>query len=211
VLLAVSDTGAGMTPEVQARAFDPFFTTKAVGAGSGLGLSMVYGFVKQSQGHVRVYSEPGAGTAVKLYLPRARENETRVAEPARPRETPRGSERVLLVEDDAIVRQHVVAQLAGLGYRVVDVEDGPSALAVLRSGEPFDLLFTDMVMPGGMGGRELAEAACRLRPGLPVLFTSGYTEDSMVIEGRLGRGVHLLHKPYRRNELATKLREALGR
>jgi PAS domain S-box-containing protein len=211
VMLVVSDTGTGMTPEVQARAFDPFFTTKGVGGGSGLGLSMVYGFVKQSKGHVRVYSEPGTGTAVKLYLPRASALETRVAERTRTLETPRGSERILLVEDDAMVRQHVVAQLTELGYRVVDVEDGPSALAILIGGEPFDLLFTDMVMPGGMGGRELAEAACRLRPGLPVLFTSGYTEDTMVMEGRLERGVHLLHKPYRRNELATKLREALAR
>jgi PAS domain S-box-containing protein len=208
VMIAVSDTGVGMTEEVRARAFDPFFTTKAVGRGSGLGLSMVFGFVKQSRGHVRLYSEPGQGTTVRLYLPRAAAEPPAVAS-AVPEGLPRGAEAVLLVEDDTQVREHAARLLESLGYRVLAAPDGPSALALLREGKAVDLLFTDVVMPGGMNGRELADAARALRPGLPVLFTSGYTENAIVHHGRLDRGVLLLAKPYRRGELAAKLRQAL--
>ncbi|MEX0808812.1 MAG: PAS domain-containing protein [Dongiaceae bacterium] len=209
VMVAVSDTGSGMAPGVLARAFDPFFTTKEVGKGSGLGLSMVYGFVKQSRGHVNVYSEPGQGTTVRLYLPEAdgQAATDAIVEASPP---PGGSEKILLVEDDDLVREHVRVQVETLGYRVVAVANGPDAVATLQADADFDLLFTDVVMPGGMNGRELADEARRIRPDLPVLFTSGYTEDAIMHHGRLDPGVHLLSKPYRRQELATKIRIALG-
>jgi PAS domain S-box-containing protein len=207
VKIAVTDTGSGMPPEVVARAFEPFFTTKEVGRGSGLGLSMVYGFVKQSGGHVKIYSEPGHGTVVKLYMPRARALGAVEAVPKLPEM--RGTGTILAVEDDELVRRRVEGQLAALGYKVIAAHDGPSALAVLRGQEPIDLLFTDVVMPGGMDGGELAEAARALRPELPVLFTSGYTERGIVQRGRLEPGIHLLNKPYRRQELAEKVREML--
>jgi PAS domain S-box-containing protein len=208
VLIAVSDTGTGMAPEVRDRAFEPFFTTKAHGAGSGLGLSMVFGFAKQSRGHVQLYSELGQGTTVKLYLPRA-------AEPAPSLQEPAGStafggqECILVVEDNALVREHVTSLLKGLGYRVIVAPDATKALETLRTGEPVDLLFTDIVMPGGMDGRQLGEAARSLRPGLPVLFTSGYTEMAVTRQGRLDGPMHLLNKPYRRIDLASKLRSLL--
>ncbi len=210
VMVAVSDTGIGMDDATMRRAFEPFFTTKEVGKGSGLGLSMVYGFVKQSNGHVRLYSEPGQGTTVKLYLPRAPEAADAAARPGAEGALPVGQERVLLVEDDELVRAHVGRLLAGLGYRVVAVRDGPAALARLREDDGFDLLFTDIVMPGGIDGRQLAEAARRLHPGLPVLFTSGYAENAIIHQGRLAPGVHLLQKPYRRQDLAEKIRLALA-
>jgi len=214
VLLAVSDSGQGMEPAVLARAFEPFFTTKDFGQGSGLGLSMVYGFVKQSRGHVRIYSEPGQGTTVRLYLPRAPAagagagGAGEQGEPAAEART--GGERILLVEDDPLVRGHVSQQLESLGYAVISANDGASALAILEGGAPCDLLFTDLMMPGGMNGRQLAEAARRLRPSLPVLYTSGYTETSVMRRGDLEPGVPLLQKPYRRAELAAKLRGALN-
>lgn len=210
VMIAVSDNGNGMDSATLDRAFEPFFTTKGVGKGSGLGLSMVYGFAKQSRGHVRIYSEPGEGTTVKLYLPCAATGET-AARTAVGEATPeQGNERILLVEDDDLVRDHVTGQLIGLGYTVVAVSSGREAMAVLDRGEPFDLLFTDIVMPGGMNGRQLADAAKTLRPGLPVLFTSGYTENAIVHHGRLDRGAYLLTKPYRRHELAEKIRFVLA-
>jgi PAS domain S-box-containing protein len=209
VLVAVADTGAGMAPDVVDRAFEPFFTTKEVGKGSGLGLSMVYGFTKQSGGHVKVYSELGFGTVVKLYLPRAREREQPEVERHGDTELDRGAERILLVEDDDLVREHVERQLQSMGYRVTAVRDGASALDVMRHDPNFDLLFTDVVMPGGMNGRQLAEAVHEIRPDLPVLFTSGYTENAIVHHGRLDPGVHLIQKPYRRQELAAKLRRLL--
>ncbi|MEX2297587.1 MAG: ATP-binding protein [Dongiaceae bacterium] len=210
VMIAVSDTGTGMTPEVLARAFDPFFTTKDVGKGSGLGLSMVYGFVKQSKGHLSAESVPGAGATIRLYLPEATGVEFTAESVPHAPIPPGGTEKILLVEDDDLVREHVQAQLKALGYRVVAMANGPDAVAILRTGEDFDLLFTDVVMPGGMNGRELADEARQLRPDLPVLFTSGYTEDAILIEGRLDSSVHLLSKPYRRQELATKIRDVLG-
>jgi signal transduction histidine kinase len=208
VMIAVADTGTGMAPEVAARAFEPFFTTKPVDKGTGLGLSMVYGFVKQSGGHVKIYSEPGTGTTVKLYLPRAA-GDGAAAVPAAKTETPRGSERVLVVEDDADVRAYAERQLTELGYAVTAVGSGPAALALLRREPAFDLLFTDIVMPGGMNGRELAQAVTREWPRLKVLYTSGYAENSVIHHGHLEPGVVLLPKPYRRAELAAKVRAVL--
>lgn len=211
LMVAVSDTGTGMPPEVVARAFEPFFTTKGVGQGSGLGLSMVFGFAKQSHGHVKIYSEPGQGTTVRLYLPRAAAGE---GMPPRGRPSAGiagGTERILLVEDDALVRRHVGSQLEALGYRVTAAASGPEALEILQAGRQVDLLFTDVVMPGGMDGRQLAEAVLHLQPGLPVLFTTGYAENAIVHHGRLDPGVHLLNKPYRQQDLAAKLREVLDR
>ena len=189
--------------------FEPFFTTKEIGKGSGLGLSMVYGFVKQSGGHIRIYSEEGHGTTIKLYLPPA----LGVVEAAPPPATTeaRGTETILVVEDDTLVRNFVTAQLQNLGYRTLSAADGPTALAQIKNGEAFDLLFTDIVMPGGMTGRQLAEEAEKLRPGLRVLYTSGYTDDAVAHHGRLDEGVLLLTKPYRRAQLAKMVREALGR
>jgi PAS domain S-box-containing protein len=209
VMVAISDTGAGMAPEIAARAFEPFFTTKPVGRGSGLGLSMVFGFAKQSRGHVKIYSEPGQGTTVRLYLPRAHQAAATVPQPQPAQRVEGGGETVLVAEDDPMVRSHVAALLRDLGYRVIAVADAAAALDTLRGGAAVDLLFTDVVMPGGINGRELAERARALRPGLPVLFTSGYTENAIVHHGRLDPGVLLLAKPYRRRELAAKIRQAL--
>jgi signal transduction histidine kinase len=210
VMLAVSDTGTGIPAEHLRRVFEPFFTTKAKGKGTGLGLSMIYGFVKQSGGHVSVYSEPGAGTTFRLYLPRAPEPARSASH--RPSVAPPmgGSEVVLLVEDDPLVRQYAMEQLTALGYRVVESASGARALAVLQMGEPVDLIFTDVVMPG-MSGRQLADQALALRPGIRVLFTSGYTENAIVHHGRLDPGVQLLSKPYRREDLARMVRDALDR
>jgi PAS domain S-box-containing protein len=209
VMIAVTDNGTGMAPDVVAQVFEPFFTTKDVGKGSGLGLSMVFGFVKQSRGHIKIYSELGHGTTVKLYLPRAK-SERCDADLAGPPSTPSGgTETVLLVEDNDRVRTHVRAQLEGLGYRVVAVRDGPAALDVLRQNAEIDLLFTDIVMPRGMNGRQVADAAQALRPLLRVLFTSGYPESAIFHHGRLDPGIHLLQKPYRRHDLALKVRLVL--
>ena len=212
VLLSVSDTGCGMNPAQLARAFEPFYTTKGAGKGTGLGLSMVYGFAKQSRGHVKLYSEPGEGTTVRLYLPRATGDKAQVAAPttaSRSLHQLRGQALVLVVEDDALVRRHVADQLASLGYRVLQAAQGHEGLALLQQHDDVDLLFTDVVMPGGMNGRELAEAARALRPGLKVLYTSGYTENAIVHHGRLDPGVQLLPKPYRNIDLAAKVHAVL--
>lgn len=209
-MLAVTDTGVGMAPEVLERAVEPFFTTKATGKGTGLGLSMIYGFVKQSRGHMKLYSEIGLGTSVRLYLPRVQADAQQpVDSDTGGGEHPRGGETVLVVEDDAAVRALVTQQLGELGYRVLEASDGASAQEILQSDAEIDLLFTDVVMPGGMTGRKLAEEAVRQRPGLRTLFTSGYTENSIVHQGRLDTGVQLLSKPYKRQDLARKVREAL--
>ncbi|WUR11918.1 PAS domain-containing protein [[Empedobacter] haloabium] len=209
VMLSVTDTGCGMTPEVLQRAFEPFFTTKPEGEGTGLGLSMAYGFVKQSRGHIKIYSEPGQGTSVKIYLPRTMQAET---DDIAPRSGPvtGGSETILVVEDDEGVRHVVLDMLAALGYRVLQAENGEQALRVIESGEPVDLLFTDVVMPGPLRSPELARIAQQLRPDLAVLFTSGYPQNSIVHGGRLDEGLELLSKPYRREELARKLRHVLN-
>ena len=209
VLLAVSDTGGGMTPEVMERAFEPFFTTKPEGRGTGLGLSMVYGFVKQSGGHIKLYSELGHGTTIKLYMPRAVEAESADAQVVTgPIEG--GTETILVVEDDAEVRSTVVEMVSELGYRVLKAVDAQSALAILESGVPVDLVFTDVVMPGPVRSPELAKQAKALHPDIEVLFTSGYTENAIVHGGRLDAGVQLLSKPYSREELARRLRQLLN-
>jgi PAS domain S-box-containing protein len=208
VLLAISDTGCGMSPEVMERAFEPFFTTKPEGRGTGLGLSMVYGFVKQTDGHIHIDSEVGRGTTIQIYLPRALQAEVvRNEVAASPVEG--GTETILVVEDDAAVRATVVEQLTELGYRVLKAHDGRSALAVIQSGLPVDLLFTDVVMPGPLRSPDLARQAKVLLPDLEVLFTSGYAENAIAHGGRLDPGVSLLSKPYRREELALKLRNQL--
>jgi CheY-like chemotaxis protein len=208
VQISISDTGVGMSTEDAARAFEPFFTTKARGQGTGLGLSMVYGFVKQSGGHVAIYSELGHGTVVTLYLRQARGRDEPIV-PVEPRDVAGHGEQILLVEDDELVRAHAVKLLAGLGYGVAAATNGPEALELLRQGVACDLLVTDVIMPGGLTGPRLAEAARAMRPGLPVLYTSGYTENAIIHHGRVDPGINLLHKPYRKPELAAKLRAVL--
>ncbi|HEU0071150.1 MAG TPA: CHASE domain-containing protein [Alphaproteobacteria bacterium] len=208
VMVAVSDSGVGMDAQTAARAFEPFFTTKEVGKGSGLGLSMVYGFAKQSKGHVKIQSEPGRGTVVRLYLPRA-VGETFADMTQARSAAPRGNEKILMVEDDDLVRAHVAAQLRGLGYRVVSVGHGAAAVEALRRSDDYDLLFTDMAMPGGINGAQLAAQARSLRPNLRVLFTTGYADGAAFVQERSDGATPLLRKPYRRDELARKLREVL--
>jgi signal transduction histidine kinase/CheY-like chemotaxis protein len=210
VMVAVSDTGSGIPKEIQDKVFDPFFTTKAVGKGTGLGLSMVYGFVKQSRGHVKIYSEAGRGTTIKLYFPRAMSEAERIADHVSDNIMPIGRETVLIVEDDEMVRESVLNQIKSLGYTTVSATTGVEALAILSSRGNIDLLFTDVVLPGGMNGRRLAEEACRGRPNLKVLFTSGYTENAIIHHGRLDRDILLLTKPYSKGELARILRTALA-
>ena len=208
VMLAVTDTGSGMASEVLAKVFEPFFSTKAEGKGSGLGLSMVYGFVKQSGGHIHIYSTPGQGTTVKLYLPRSLDEEAAAA-PALPQALG-GSETLLVAEDDEGVRATVVELLQQLGYRVLQASDAASALAVLEGGAHVDLLFTDVVMPGPLRSPELARRARELLPDIAVLFTSGYAQDAIVHGGRLNPGLDLLGKPYTQDTLARKLRHVLA-
>lgn len=209
VMLAVSDTGAGMSPEVMARAFEPFFTTKREGEGTGLGLSMVFGLVKQSNGHIRIYSEVGSGTTVKIYLPRCDQAEDDFKTiPFGP--VVGGHETILVVEDDLTVQATAVDMLSALGYRVLKANDGQSALNILQSGLPVDLLFTDVVMPGPVRSPDLAKQAKQLLPNIQVLFTSGYTQNAIVHGGRLDPGVELISKPYRREDLARKIRHMLA-
>ncbi|WP_258808035.1 PAS domain-containing protein [Pseudidiomarina sp. CB1] len=206
--IMISDTGSGMKPEVIRQAFEPFFTTKERGKGSGLGLSMVYGFVKQSHGHIKIYSEVGHGTTVKIYLPRCFSSSDNVATDPSTAIRQGGNESILVVEDDDLVRQHVISQLKELGYQVQPAHSGDEALRLLES-YSFDLLFSDVVMPGELNGPKLVALAQQRYPDMKVLFTSGYTENAIVHHGRLDPGVKLLSKPYRRQELADKIREAL--
>ena len=213
VMLSIADTGNGIPPDQLVHVFDPFYTTKPTGKGTGLGLSMVYGFTKQSGGSVRIDSQVGAGTTVKIYLPRAQDGASEGlagAEDEVPRELG-GREIVLLVEDDELVRRHVAQLLRDLGYRVVAAANGRQALEVVRSDQPLDLLFTDVMMPGGLNGPQLAEQVAALRPDLPVLYTSGYTEDAVVPIDRADGGANLLHKPYSRRKLAERVRQTLLR
>ncbi|MFC3609711.1 response regulator [Stutzerimonas tarimensis] len=209
VMLAVSDTGCGMDAETLERAFEPFFSTKPEGQGTGLGLSMAYGFIRQSGGHIRLYSEPGSGTTIKLYLPR-----TALEEVVPPRQLAGpvvgGRETILVVEDDPAVQATVIDQLSGLGYQVLRASDARGALTILESGLAVDLLFTDVVMPGPMRAPELAREAVRLLPEIVVLFTSGYTQNAIVHGGRLDEGVELISKPYRLEDLARRIRHLLS-
>ena len=215
VVLSVSDTGCGIAPEILERVFEPFFTTKQPGSGTGLGLSMVHGFVKQSGGHIRIYSEVGQGTTVKIYLPRYVQATALAAAPAavepqlRPLVHAKASETVLVVEDNAGVLEFAVSVLEDLGYRVLSARNGPEALGLLKSEASIDLLFTDVVLPEGMTGRQLADAALSLRPKLPVLFTTGYSRNAIVHQGRLDANVNLLSKPYTQVELAETVRALL--
>ncbi len=210
VMIAVRDTGVGMPPEIVARAFEPFFTTKDVGKGTGLGLSMVYGFVKQSGGHARIYSEVGIGTVVRIYLPRsAAVMAAAAAAPTTAPRLPTGSETILFVEDDPMVREHTGRQIVGLGYAVLAAENGADALAMVDDGFVPDLLFTDVVMPGGMNGRQLALRLRERWPRLRVLYTSGYAHGALTIDGEAVPNKYVLGKPYRRRDLAAKLREVL--
>jgi PAS domain S-box-containing protein len=210
VLLVVSDSGTGIAKEDLERVFDPFFTTKEIGKGTGLGLSMVYGFVKQSKGNIRIYSEEGHGTSVKLYLPRSRsDSEGASASSTRRSRIPGGTETILLVEDEAGVREIARLLLKGLGYRVLESGSGPEALDILKKHPDIDLLFTDMVMPGGMTGAELAIRARQRHPKLKVLYTSGYTDTVTVDKELLRNGEQMLNKPYQKRELAERVRGVL--
>lgn len=210
VMLAVSDTGGGMTREVMEHAFEPFFTTKRQGEGTGLGLSMAYGFVKQSEGHIRLYSEAGFGTTVRIYLPCSKQPEADGADTSTHiAPAPGGRETILVVEDDLGVQATVVTMLSQLGYRVLKADNGEQGSVLLRQGHHIDLLFTDVVMPGAVTSTDLAREAKAVYPGIAVLFTSGFTQDTIVHGGRLDPGVHLLSKPYRRDELARQVRWVL--
>jgi len=207
-MIAVSDTGTGIPAGIIDKVFDPFFTSKGPGKGTGLGLSMVYGFVKQSAGHIKIYSEEGHGTTVKMYLPPA-SGASPAAETALSPELVGGDETILVVEDDKLVRDYVLTQLHSLGYVTLSAANAAEALAIVESGQTFDLLFTDVIMPG-LNGRQLADAISKLKPELKVLFTSGYTENAIIHHGRLDEGVLLLAKPYRKSDMAVMIRKALG-
>jgi CheY-like chemotaxis protein len=210
VCLSVTDTGVGMSQAVLARAFDPFFTTKPIGRGTGLGLSMVYGFARQSEGHVRIYSEVGQSTTVKLYLPRYRgtvadEANAVATEPGRAAES---DETVMVIEDESSVRELVIEVLNDLGYRALEAEDGPTGLRILRSQARIDLLVTDVGLPG-MNGRQVAEAAREHRPGLKVLFITGYAENAAMANGFLAPGMEMVTKPFAVETLASRIREMI--
>jgi len=211
VMISVADTGTGMDRATRERAFDPFFTTKAVGKGTGLGLSQVYGFARQSAGHVRIDSEIGKGATVRIYLPRSE----RISKPDAETSTvgvarASAAQTILLVEDDEAVRAYAEQSLRELGYGVLEATNGVAALTTIESDERIDLLLTDIVMPGGIDGRRLAESAARLRPGLGVLFMTGYAPDAVVHQGPLDAREHLIAKPFSFAGLAAKVREALN-
>ena len=208
IIVDVTDTGTGIPDAIRDRIFEPFFSTKEIGRGTGLGLSMVFGFAKQSGGNIEVRSEAGRGTNFRIYLPRAEEGGLRP--PAtEDLQSPGGAETILCVEDDPSVRAYVIAQLQSLGYKVLVASNAAEALAIVDTGAEFDLLFTDIVMPGKLNGRQLAEVMAAQRPSLKVLFTSGYTYDALIRHGRLSSDIPLLVKPYRRAELARMLRLCL--
>ncbi len=210
VMIAVSDTGSGIPPALLERVFEPFFTTKEVGRGTGLGLSMVFGFVKQSGGHIKIYSEEGHGTSVKIYLPRATGLQQTAAEAQVSANIEGGNETILVVEDDSLVRRYVMTQIESLGYTTLEAANASDALQIIYHVPTIDLLFTDVIMPAPMNGRQLVDEALKRRPDLKTLFTSGYTENAIVHHGRLDSGVLLLAKPYRKSELARMIRLALA-
>jgi PAS domain S-box-containing protein len=211
VQLSISDTGVGMPPEVLNRVFEPFFTTKDKGRGTGLGLAMVYGFVKQLGGHVTVYSEPGHGTTINLYFPRADAPSPSAASARIERATdlhPR--ETILVVEDDERVRQLTIRRLKAIGYQVLEASDGPKALEILQRGDAVDLVFTDLIMPGGLSGRDVARHARQLRPNIKVLLTSGYAEELVRGDDLRREQLKVLRKPYQQADLVAALRDVLG-
>jgi PAS domain S-box-containing protein len=208
-LIAVSDTGGGIPAVMLDKVFDPFFTSKGPGKGTGLGLSMVYGFIKQSAGHIKIYSEEGHGTTIRMYLPPGTATSLARGSAAAPGAAG-GHETILIVEDDRLVRGYVLTQLQSLGYVTLEAANAAEALSIVKAGNEFDLLFTDVIMPGAMNGRQLADELQKIKPGLKVLYTSGYTENAIIHHGRLDSGVLLLAKPYRKSELAVMIRTALA-
>jgi CheY-like chemotaxis protein len=211
IAIEISDSGTGIAPEIIDHIFEPFFTTKDYGAGTGLGLSMAFGFVKQSGGHLSVYSEPGLGTTFQLYLPRGVANDALPAGGPTVNALTGGDEIVLMVEDQVKLRRVAVSQLADLGYGVHEAENADAALAILTSGVQIDLLFSDVVMPGSMNGLELARQAIALRPGLRILLTSGFPGIRGSDQGLVDSPFPLLSKPYFRNQLARAVRDAIDR
>jgi CheY-like chemotaxis protein len=209
VMVAVTDSGHGIPANILDHVFEPFFTTKDVDKGSGLGLSMVYGFVKQSNGHIKIYSEEGHGTTVRIYLPQAI-GAARPAAAVNASVVEGGTETILIVEDDNLVRTFVVGQIKSLGYATVAAINAAEALIVIDGPQAIDLLFTDMIMPGSMNGRQLADAALQRRASLKILFTSGYSNEAIIHHGHLDAGVLLLAKPYRKSDLARMIRTALA-
>jgi CheY-like chemotaxis protein len=206
VMVVVSDTGNGMSSDVLLRAVDPFFTTKPIGQGSGLGLSMVYGFVRQSGGQLRIASTVGEGTSVRIYLPRSATAEPALAPHLETGNMPLGHERILLVEDDELVRAHLAETLKSLGYDVLPCANGQEVLGMIEKGVKADLLLTDIILSGGANGHRVAEQVKELRPEMPVLYMSGYTENAMAEGEYLDPGFHFISKPFRRQQIATKLR-----
>jgi CheY-like chemotaxis protein len=211
VRLSISDSGAGMDAETIARAFEPFFTTKPVGSASGLGLSQVYGFVSQSGGHVHIDSEKDHGTTVSISFPRLMLDDEVPPSDDSPQPTGGSRETILVLEDDAEVRAYTVEALREIGYRVVEAADGPSALRLLERQPRVDLLFSDVILPGGLTGAQVAARARSMVPSLRVLFTTGYSRNAIVHHGRLDSGVELITKPFNQSELARKLRDVLER
>ena len=211
VSMCVSDNGVGMTPDVAARAFDPFFTTKPIGLGTGLGLSMIYGFAKQSGGHVRIYSEVGQGTMVCVYLPRyvGSDVEAEIPQPTTPSDLNGRGQVVLVVDDEVSVRMFVREILIELGYAVLEAENGIDALKVLQGQHTIDLLVTDVGLPGGMNGRQVADAARSIRPVLPILFITGYAENAVLSHGHLDPGMHVVTKPFEFNAFASRVERLL--
>jgi CheY-like chemotaxis protein len=211
VTITVTDSGTGMSREVLERAFEPYFTTKDVGKGSGLGLSMIYGFAKQSGGQTKIYSEIGEGTSVRIYLPKAnaRVNVIAMDQGGMTKVLTGNGELILVVEDSADLRQVAVAHLQSLGYTVLQAGEGRAALALLNERPDIELLFTDVILPGGLHGGELARQATERSPNLKVLFSSGYARNAILHQGRLEKGVRLIDKPYRKQDLARQVREAL--
>jgi CheY-like chemotaxis protein len=210
VQLSITDTGTGMAPDVRDRVFEPFFTTKETGRGTGLGLAMVYGFVKQTGGHVTIYSEIGHGTTFNLYFPRVDGVAAQTSPQVSSSAVPSARETILVVEDDERVRRLTITRLKLIGYQVLEASDGPKALDILSKAHAIDLVFTDLVMPGGMSGRDVAASARQLRPGIKVLLTSGYAEELVHGDDLDREHLKVLRKPYHQSDLVAALRDVLS-